>query len=179
MDFKKELDIYFGAIKYKTAIKDKSVTEVKRDLLVEVEKILNGTTRFNINQVKEVQNKWKQLGKQPSQEDKDLNLRFRIACNELFEEHFLDKSTKYLHPDLNAKPMTEQYKLKIAVLIDSIKKDEKELEDYQKANAFELSRFNKNAANSPVFQERNNFINKLKTKNRILKKLEDRLEALY
>lgn len=177
MDFKKEIEVYFNNLKFKASIKDKPVVEIKRDLLDTVERMLTGKDRFNLNTVKSVQEKWKQLGKQPNiLEDKDLNLRFRIVCNELFEEHFLEKSTKYFYADYNSKSEKEQIKLRMAVLNESIRKDEKELEDYQKKHAFELAK--RGNTNSPVFQERNNYVNKLKTKNRILKKLEGQLEDL-
>jgi hypothetical protein len=178
IQFKRELDKYFNNIKYSAAIKDKPAVDVKRDLLKTVSEMLtlNGS-KVNINDVKQIQENWKKLGKQPNhQEDKELNLRFRIVCNELFETYFLEKSTKYFHPDLYRQSSTDQAKLRIDVLNESIKKDEKELEDFQKQHAFVLAQGMRSSSNMNIFQQRNNFVNKLKTKGRILEKLEQELE---
>ncbi len=178
MQFKKELDKYFNNLKYSAAIKDKPVVEIKKDLLKTVSDMLslNGS-KVNINDVKQIQENWKKLGKQPNhQEDKELNLRFRIVCNELFETYFLEKSTKYFHPDLYKKPPVDQAKLRITVLNESIKKDEKELEDFQKKHAFVLAQGMRSSSNMNIFQQRNNYVNKLKTKGRILEKLEKDVE---
>ncbi|WP_020528547.1 DUF349 domain-containing protein [Flexithrix dorotheae] len=177
-NFRKNMDAYFNGLKYKAATQNKSVIEIKRDLYKEIEDILNERRPFQMNEVKQIQMKWKQLGKQPNLDDKEINLKFRIACNELFEGHFLEKSTKYFHPDYFKKSPKEQVELKINVLNESIKKDEKELEDYQKKHAFELAQGTRTSANSAIFQERNNFVNKLKTKGRILSKLEEKYERL-
>ncbi|MDW7695061.1 DUF349 domain-containing protein [Flammeovirgaceae bacterium SG7u.111] len=173
--FKKQIDTYFNNLKYNAAMKEKSSIEIKQDIYTEVENMLEGKARFDINFVKQLQLKWKQFGKLPNPEDKQLNLKFRIVCNELFEMHFLEKSTRYFHPDFPKKTFSEQIKLKMQVLQDSIDKDEQELEDYSKKYAFELAQDSRTPGNYPVFQQRNNYVNKLKTKHRILSKLQDKL----
>ncbi|MBT31052.1 MAG: hypothetical protein CMO01_15455, partial [Thalassobius sp.] len=62
--------------------------------------------------------------------------------------------------------------LRILVLKESIKKDEQELEDFQKKHAFVLAQGMRSTSNMNIFQQRNNFVNNLKTKGRILEKLE-------
>lgn len=172
--FKKELDKYFNSLKYSVSIRDKSAIEIKRDLLDSVSDMLKmDGSKVNINEIKQVQDNWKKLGKQTNhQEDKELNLRFRIVCNELFETYFLEKSTKYFHPDIYRKSLSDQARLRILVLKESIKKDEQELEDFQKKHAFVLAQGMRSTSNMNIFQQRNNFVNKLKTKGRILEKLE-------
>ncbi len=177
-DFRREIEQYFNNLKYSAAIKDKSPIEIKQDMLKEVEQMLDNNGRVNMATVKTLQNKWKQLGKQADARDKELNLKFRIVCNELFESHFLEKATRYLYPDMQHKPQTEQIRLKMNVLKDSINKDDEELEQYQRKYALELSENHRTPANFPVFQQRNNLVNKIKTKNRILKKLELRLMSV-
>ncbi len=178
MQFKKELDRYFNSIKYSAAIKDRPIVDIKKDFLKTVSEMLNlNGSKVNINEVKQIQDNWKKLGKQPNhQEDKELNLRFRIVCNELFETYFLEKSTKYFHPDIYRKSPEEQVNLRISVLNESIKKDEQELEEFQKKHAFVLAQGMRSSSNMNIFQQRNNYVNKLKTKGRILEKLEQELE---
>jgi len=174
-DFRKEVDHFFNQVKYKTAMKDKTVVEIKQDLLREVENMVDEKARLNITTVKDLQNKWKNLGKQPDPMDKELNLKFRIACNELFEVHFLDKSVRYLFPDIGAKPFSEQVRLKMNTLRDTIRKDEEELQEFQRKHAFDLASNHRTPNNYQIFQQRNNLVNKIKTKQRILQKLEDKL----
>ncbi|NLR92763.1 DUF349 domain-containing protein [Flammeovirga agarivorans] len=158
----------------------KTPLESKKDLLDTAEKYLNDGAPFNIANIKTLQNGWKSLGKEPSQEDKELNLRFRIVCNEIFESHFLERTAKNEEPDLYSLSDFEQLKIKLDILRESIRKDEQELFEFNAKYSSILSSAaaEQNSENYALYQERNNYVNKLKTKQRILKKLEDKLLAM-
>ncbi|MEH0158071.1 DUF349 domain-containing protein [Limibacter armeniacum] len=182
-DFKRETTKFFNSLKQNTRFtppaRRKSGVEVKKELLETAEIYLSNGAPYNIANIKQLQNSWKSLGKQPSQEDKELNLRFRIICNEIFESHFLERTAKNLHPDLYSKSDFEQLKIKLDLLRDSINQDEQELDEFNMKYGSSLAASGgKNPEDFALYQERNNFVNKLKTKQRILKKLEDQLLAL-
>lgn len=172
-EFKREIQHFFHKLKTQQSsdFKPKTPLEIKKELYAEIEEVLNSTYPTNITQIKKIQNQWKNLGKLPEPEDKDLNLKFRIACNEIFETHFLEKTASYFNNDLHSRPLHEQAKIKINLLLESIKKDQDELNEFNNKYFYELSQ-PRNPSNSQLQQQRNNFVNRLKTKQRILKKLE-------
>jgi len=175
-EFKKEIQNFFYKLKSQqdSDFKPKTSLEIKKELYAEIEEVLNSHYPTNISQIKKIQNQWKNLGKLSEPEDKDLNLKFRIACNEIFETHFLEKTASYFNNDLYDMPMHEQAKIKINLLEDSIRKDQDELNEFNNKHFYELSQ-PRDANNSQLQQQRNNFVNRLKTKQRILKKLEGQL----
>ncbi|ANQ50478.1 DUF349 domain-containing protein [Flammeovirga sp. MY04] len=158
----------------------KTPGQSKKDLLDTAEKYLSDGAPFNIANIKQLQNGWKSLGKEPSQEDKEMNLRFRIVCNEIFESHFLERTAKNEEPDLYSLSDFEQLKIKLDILRESIRKDEQDLFEFNAKYSSILSSAaaEQNSENYALYQERNNYVNKLKTKQRILKKLEDKLLAM-
>ncbi|PWJ36052.1 DUF349 domain-containing protein [Sediminitomix flava] len=176
-EFKKETAKFFNDLKsQRSSYRRKSPIEMKKELLETAESFLKSGSPYNIAKIKTLQNDWKQLGKLQAPEDKEYNLRFRIICNEIFESHFLERMAKNLHPDLYTKSDFEQLKIKMDLLRDSIKQDESELYEF---NSRHGSNFNSNDPQDyQLYQQRNNFINKLKTKKRILQKLEDKLLML-
>ncbi|MEN7548473.1 DUF349 domain-containing protein [Rapidithrix thailandica] len=176
-DFKRETAKFFGDLKRSTDRK-KTTVEVKRELLTEAQNILDRGAPFNISEIKRIQGAWKKLGKQPSLEDKDLNLKFRITCNEIFETHFLERTVRHLNPDIVNKPEKDQMQAKIDLLKESIQKDEDELDQFNYEHGAQLSTPNAAASVPELYQQRNNFINKLKTKHRILKKMEDKMDQI-
>lgn len=172
-DFRREIQNFFHKLKTQqhSDFKPKTPIEIKKELYAEIESALDSRYPTNITNIKKIQNQWKSLGKLPDPEDKDLNLKFRIACNEIFEAHFLEKTASYFNNDLHSRPLHEQAKIKINLLVESIKKDQDELNEFNNKHFYELSQ-PRNPSNSQLQQQRNNFVNRLKTKQRILKKLE-------
>ena len=102
-------------------MQEKSGIELKKELFRDIQYMLEAGIPYDIDRVKQFQGRWKQIGKLPEIEDRDLNLRFRIACNEIFETHFLEKTAKHMHKDLYRKPFEEQIKIKIGILRDSLR----------------------------------------------------------
>ncbi len=176
-DFQKETQTFFHRLKSQPegSFKPKAPIDIKKELYGEVEEILKSDHQYNIIKIKKIQNQWKNLGKLPEPEDRDLNLKFRIACNEIFETHFLEKTASYFNNDLHTRPLHEQARIKIDLLMESIKKDQDELNAFNNKYFYELSQ-PRNPSNAQLQQQRNNFVNRLKTKQRILKKLEGQLE---
>jgi hypothetical protein len=180
--FKKETFVFFNNLKNspikREPVREKTPIEIKKEILVLSDEMLNKGAPFNITLLKKRQNQWKLLGKLPQAEDKDLNLKFRIVCNEIFEYYFLERTVIAKYPDFFNKPISSQLQIQIEMLKDSIKVDEKELNDFNAKHGAALSMINP-ATGAPadleLYQQRNNFVNKLKTKQRILKKLQDKM----
>jgi Domain of Unknown Function (DUF349) len=176
-DFKAELEVFYGKGKRKTDVTRISVSknpiDQKRDYCEFVEKWLENDQEAPIDQIKEIQNQWKKLGKLKHILDREYNTRFKIACNEIFESHFLTRAAKKQTPDFDSKNRFEQIKIKIRMLKDAIKKDENDLSLLNDQAA------KKKNLDPTANMEKLNQINKLKTKNRILRKLQDLLLSNY
>ena len=178
-EFKREVEKYFYTLKLQKAASEKSGIELKRDLYKDVTYILEAGIPFDIDRVKQIQNRWKQIGKLPELEDRELNLKFRIACNEIFETHFLEKAARTKVRELYKKPFEEQIKVKLKILEDSIRKDKTELSDFDYQHGIDPDIDPRAITDFNLLKVRNNFINKLKTKERIQRKLQEKLSFLY
>lgn len=177
-EFKKEVETFYSFLDYQ----DPDPTlhnpiERKRIMLDGVKKIQDGHLKFSLSAVKKIQMSWKKIGKLQDMEDRNLNLDFRITCNELFESHFLDRAMKEKYPEFRSFPKTEQLKLKLDHLQETIDQESQELNAFTEQNAEELRYRNPNQF-SPVHQQRGNMVNKIKTKQRIFRRIEERLEEL-
>lgn len=169
--YKAEISKFFSKHKQQSF---RNPADRKRDICDKVEKMLE-MDEPPIEEVKNLQKEWQRLGKTKHPNDKEFNTRFKIACNELFETYFLNKQARYKYESFDEKTFFEQLKIKIRLIKESIKKDETE-----------LSLMNEKHKRNPASQQNQNFdierlnqINKLKTKQRILKKLQDQLLANY
>jgi len=137
-----------------------------------VEKVLEKDAELPIEAVKEIQNRWKNLGKVNHNLDREYNTRFKIACNEIFEAYFLDQTVRWKNKDFDEKTRFEQLKIKIRFLKETIKQDETELSLLNEKTLYKKD-------DPQLNLQKVNQINKLKTKNRILRKLQDLLLANY
>ncbi len=219
--FKDELNRYYNTLKRsrpQAPVTYKNPADRKNELVEKVEKMLD-LPEAPLDEVKSIQNEWKRLGKLKHPSDKDYNTRFKIACNEIFESHFLTKTARSKYEHFDEKTKFEQLKIKIRLLKESIKVDETVLSQLNESDG---SRFNQpsggnrygsgssggynqggssdgggyNQGNSggynqsntsggygqdrqPINMEKLNQINKLKTKQRILRKLQDQLLTNY
>ncbi|TAE00820.1 MAG: DUF349 domain-containing protein [Bacteroidetes bacterium] len=148
----------------------------KKDFCEQVEKmLLNPKIEPSIEEVKKIQNVWKKIGKLKSPLDKEYNTRFKIACNEIFESYFLDRVAHKKYDSFENKTHFEQIKIKIRLLKDSIKEDETMLSLFNE----KIGKTKPELVEKELNLQKINQINKLKTKNRILKKLQDQLLANY
>ncbi|SFF59208.1 DUF349 domain-containing protein [Thermoflexibacter ruber] len=169
--YKAEIGKFFSKHKQQSF---RNPADRKRDICDRVEKMLE-MDEPPIEEVKSLQKEWQRLGKTKHPNDKEFNTRFKIACNELFETYFLNKQARYKYESFDEKTFFEQLKIKIRLIKESIKKDETELSLMNEKN-----KRNPNSQQNQNFDiERLNQINKLKTKQRILKKLQDQLLANY
>jgi hypothetical protein len=174
--FKNELNNFFSKKKRKQEIpKYSSPLEHKEALCARVEKMLDNPDSVRLDEVKKIQEEWKKIGKLTDLKDKELNTRFKIACNEIFEYSFLLKSAKTKYEAFGQKTRFEQLKLKIRLLKDSLKEDETILNDFNT----ERNRYRFAVEQPPMSADHINLINKIKTKQRILKKLQDQLLSNY
>jgi hypothetical protein len=218
--FKEELNKYYNTLKRsrpQQPVTYKNPADRKRELVEKVEHMLD-LPEAPLEEVKNIQNEWKRLGKLKHPSDKDYNTRFKIACNEIFESHFLTKTARYKYEHFEEKTKFEQLKIKIRLLKESIKVDEAQLAQLNESDG-SASRggYNQGPNNrysggtqggynqgsggynqggnsggynqggsggygqdrQPINMEKLNQINKLKTKQRILKKLQDQLLTNY
>ncbi|MCS7018562.1 MAG: DUF349 domain-containing protein [Cytophagales bacterium] len=154
--------------------------ERKKELCEKVENMLRTDAPLQIALVKSIQAEWKRLGKLKHPMDKDYNTRFKIACNEIFETFFLDQAAKAKYEHFHEKTRFEQLKIKIRLLKDSIREDEQVLNQLNARDGYPGRRLaGKTENTAPIDMEKLNQINKLKTKQRILKKLQAQLMSNY
>lgn len=173
--FKYELTVYYNRQK-KRQEKPKTPLEQKQDLVAKVESMLANVETARLDEVKRIQGLWKNIAKIPDAiQEKDLNTKFKIACNEIFEYHFLLKTVKSKHDNFVQKTRFEQLKIKIRTLKDTIKDDEVLLNEMNAAR----NKYKIGTEQPPMTADHINLINKIKTKQRILKKLQDALEKNY
>jgi hypothetical protein len=176
-EYKGELNKFFGKRKQQQPFKNPG--DRKREICEKVEKMVD-MEEPPIDEVKNLQKEWQRLGKFKHPNDKEFNTRFKIACNELFESHFLTKQARYKFEGFDEKTFFEQLKIKIRLIKESIKKDETELSLMnERTKHTPMQRYDPKQPPQPFDIERLNQINKLKTKQRILKKLQDQLLANY
>ncbi|MCU0450898.1 MAG: DUF349 domain-containing protein [Bernardetiaceae bacterium] len=198
--FKGELNKFYGAIKRNRPQQPqtyKNPADRKKELVERVEKLVD-YAEPSLEEVKGIQNEWKRLGKLKHPNDKDFNTRFKIACNEIFESAFLTKSARSKYEHFDEKTKFEQLKIKIRLLKDSIKEDEGELgklnardaasgfqqpppqNRYGSQGGYQQGGYSQGGDNRPpIDMDKLNLINKLKTKQRMLKKLQDQLLTNY
>lgn len=170
---KNELNNFFS--KRKEYQKPKPPLEQKEDMCARVEKMLLTPDTIRLDEVRKIQEDWKKLGKLPDLKDKELNTKFKIACNEIFEYTFLVKTAKLKYELFVQKTRFEQLKIKIRLIKDTIKEDEVQLN----ALNLERNRFRYGVEQPPMTADHINLINKIKTKQRILKKLQEQLDLSY
>lgn len=149
----------------------------KKELLQEAERILTRGVPYNIQQIKKLQNEWKRFGKVPGKEDKELNLKFRICCNEVFETHFLERSVLELNPTLYNLAPADQINMRLNVLLQTIRQDEADLDEFNYKHGAQLIGLTPkpHTPEYALYQQRNNLVNKIKTKQRIADKLRAQL----
>ncbi len=181
--FKKEVDFFFLPEDEKMLVNrgrvKKTGIELKRDLFAKVNQMLE-TDKISIPKVKKIQKKWKSVGKLPLEEDKELNLNFRIVCNEIFEAYFLMRTAKTEYANYDSMTSTEQIKVKIRLIRESIKMDEYELGMFNnKFKNVQSTETRDSDTMKNMIKQRGTYINKIKTKQRILRKLQDLLLRSY
>lgn len=171
--FKNELNYFFS--KRKEYQKPKTPIEQKEDMCARVEKMLDNPDNVRLDEIRKIQEDWKKLGKLTDLKDKELNTKFKIICNEIFEYNFLVKTAKTKYEGYVTKTRFEQLKLKIRLIKETIKEDESALNIMNT----ERNKFRYGTEQPPMSADHINLINKIKTKQRILKKLQDQLDENY
>ncbi len=146
----------------------------KTVLCEEVEEILNGNIHnVSLDAVKERQMEWRNLGMiQNDENDKELNIRFRSVCNEIFEHYNLYKVVRSRVDDFINKTQFEQLKIKIKMIRDIIKQEENELSRMTPPSR----------QGDPRDRSRMQYINKVnkvKTQKRMLRKMQNELDGAF
>ncbi len=175
-EFETELSAFFKTIKQRIDelhdIDEALAQDLKGEYLKDVQRILNSGSPYRINKVKEIQGTWRKLGRFPTEEDKTVNLKFRIVCNEIFESYFLDMAAKNSSPNFFKKSKQEQLNVKLDLVAEDINKDEMEL------SVFDNQMSDDGYDSQELIKKKSNLINKIRTKKRIEKKLRDELDTV-
>ena len=108
-----------------------------------------------------------------------LDILFKTYQFEIFETHFLEKGARTKIRDLYKRPFDEQIRVKLDILSESINKDKTELADFDYQHGIDPDTDPRAITDFNLLKIRNNFINKLKTKERIQRKLQEKLSFLY
>ncbi|MTI30971.1 DUF349 domain-containing protein, partial [Xanthovirga aplysinae] len=128
-----------------------------------------------LDTAKKLQAEWKVVGKVPWEKVKSLNERFHIACDLVFEQHFLEKVARSKFRSYKDKEEKEQIKLKITLLRDLLARDQKDLQTFEdnlaKLNSG-ANAFSKMLENKLSIQSR-----KVKVKELILSELKEKLKT--
>jgi len=80
---------------------------------------------------KDLMMKWRNVGIHPKMQNRDLQERFRNACDKIFETNYLVRVIKRKHPSFDDKPRADQLRIQIAVMNDLVRKDKMQLEQYE------------------------------------------------
>ncbi len=151
----------------------------KKELCVEVEEIIAKDLVIQLENIKTKQAEWKKLGRiNNNDNDKDYNNRFRAACNEIFELYYLLESSRSKYEGYDDKTRFEQLKIKIKILKDDVKADETSLQNMVRLNpslaVAAAPRPNAEEADKERVEYMNT-LNRIKTRKRILKRLQNNL----
>jgi hypothetical protein len=107
---------------------DPKVT-AQRKLAQEAEELLQSA---NIEQAaergKQLLMDWKNIKVPPRQQDQQLNDRFRLACDKIFEMNYLMRVVRRKNFFFDKKSREEQLSLKIRTMSDLIRREKEELE---------------------------------------------------
>lgn len=149
------------------------ILDRKRELCAEVEEILDGNVHnVSLDAVKERQMDWRNLGMiQNNETDKELNIRFRATCNEIFEHYNLYKTVRDKVEGFTQKTRFEQLKIKIKMLKDIIRQQETEL-----GYMTPPQQHNRDPRDKSRLKYINK-INKIKTQKRMLRKMQHDLSS--
>ncbi len=138
-EFKKAYDHFYG--RYRAAKNLPERTYVKREdpkvtaqrkLMQEAEDLLQSA---NIEQAaergKQLLMDWKNIKVPPRQQDQQLNDRFRLACDKIFEMNYLMRVVRRKNFFFDKKSREEQLSLKIRTMSDLIRREKEELENQE------------------------------------------------
>ncbi|TAF34998.1 MAG: DUF349 domain-containing protein [Cytophagales bacterium] len=151
----------------------------KKEVCLKVEDIIAKDAPIVLENIKTLQAEWKKFGRiNNNEEDKEYNNRFRAACNEIFELHYLLESSRAKHEGYDEKTRFEQLKIKIKLLKEDIKTDETNLQNMVRLNPSLAAAAAPKTGNEEADKERleyMNTLNRIKTKKRILKRMQNNL----
>jgi hypothetical protein len=155
------------------------ILDQKRRYCEQVEYVCEHEPSVNFNEIKKLQATWKSLGYvQNNPLDRELNNRFRTACNEIFEHGFLIKEAREKIEGFDNKTRFEQLKVKIKLMKESIKNEENTLLAMERANP-SLADSLPGPNQTPEQVAYQNQLNKIKTKKRLAKKMQTTLDSGY
>ena len=163
----------------KRELAPEEILEQKRKYCEQVEYICDNEPSVHFGEIKKLQADWKNLGFIANNPlDRELNNRFRTACNEIFEHGFLIKEAREKIDGFDNKTRFEQLKVKIKLLKEAIKAEETALQVMERSNPSLVGSL-PGPNQSPEQTAYQNQINKIKTKKRLAKKLQTTLDSSF
>ncbi|HHP7240404.1 MAG TPA: DUF349 domain-containing protein [Cyclobacteriaceae bacterium] len=105
--------------------------ELKYKLIEEVENIEKNNDRVDERDIKELQNKWKAVGRIPKENYKDINDKFFLLTTKLYEKNYLEKTVRARDKNYDEKNNREKIRIKLNVIKELLNRDEKELQSYR------------------------------------------------
>ncbi len=163
----------------KKELAPEEILEQKRKYCEQVEYVCDNEPNIHFGEIKKVQNEWKTLGFIPNNPiDRELNNRFRTACNEIFEHGFLVREAREKIEGFDNKTRFEQLKVKVKLLKESIRTEEMTLQQLERSNPSLVGSM-PGPNQTPEQTAYQNQINKIKTKKRLARKMQTTLDSGY
>jgi len=163
------------------AFKSTKPTEVnyaKWELLaIEIEKIIEAKDFANPDKIKEIQERWRKLGKLPPQK-MDILHRFSAAVDKYFEVSYLENTLKRKHPGIELRSTREQLEIKTNLMKEFIRREKMEIEASQ-ASLARAAAAGQDSQEELLLKKKIAFQNKrLDNKTKLLEEIQAKLDDL-
>ncbi len=99
-------------------------------LAAEIEKMIEAKDFSAPEKIKEIQEKWRKLGKLPPHKI-DILHRFTAAVDKFFEVSYLENTMKRKHPGIELRSTREQLEAKVNLMKEFIRREKMEIDSYQ------------------------------------------------
>lgn len=138
-EFKKAFDHFYARYRQAKNLPDPALSKrvdpkvlAQQKLCEEAENLLQSADiEKAAERGKELLMEWKNLKLAPRQQDQQLNDRFRLSCDKIFEMNYLMRVVKRKNFFFDKKSREEQLSLKIRTMSDLIRKDKENFENQE------------------------------------------------
>lgn len=163
------------------AFKSTKTTEVNyakwESLAIEIEKIIEAKDFANPDKIKEIQERWRKLGKLPPQKI-DILHRFTAAVDKYFEVSYLENTMKRKHPGIELRSTREQLEIKTNLMKEFIRREKMEIESFQ-ASLAKVTTAGQDSQEELMLKKKIAFQNKrLDNKTRLLEEIQAKLQDI-
>jgi hypothetical protein len=146
-------------------------------LAIEIEKIIEAKDFANPDKIKEIQERWRKLGKLPPQKI-DILHRFTAAVDKYFEVSYLENTMKRKHPGIELRSTREQLEIKTNLMKEFIRREKMEIESFQ-ASLAKVTTAGQDSQEELMLKKKIVFQNKrLDNKTRLLDEIQAKLQDI-